>query len=861
MLSALLCLALSAPIAALTPSTEGTARPYDAVHYRIDVRLKGEGLFENKLTLTLKPSRALSAIELDAYGLQVSGAQVNGQKAEFSTREDKGLRSGVLTLKTPKPLPAGKEVNVEVRYSVQAGVANEGIFFTAPAVEGGLPSYFTQFQTNFAQRFFPCNDRPGDKASTEIFAVVDSRYQVLSNGTKVKDEVYSEGGENLRRVHWTEEKPHPTYAVALAIGEFEAVEVQAPVPASLYVAKGQADRTFIAADITASALKFQSTYLGVKYPWAKYDQVAVPHFIWGGMENTSLVMMRENGLVLDHKNYIFGRGRITSLVSHELAHQWFGDDVTCKTWNDTWLNEGFATFLEDETQAAYYENDSIDVARSFEVLHRYFDIEDGPRSHPLVGKTGPTAESAFDAISYEKGAYVLRMLELWLGKAEFKKGLKAYLEKYAYANASSEDFFAAVAQATHKEKELRPFKDSWLHQQGYPVITPELHWSGSTLTVTIRQRPNLAGEKGAFVFKLPIVLHRDNAPAFHQQQTVTVDKPEVTVKFELPAMPQWVNWNRNGTVLARINTASIGEQEWLLAARSDPDPVWRMMSQVTLFGELGNPQATEQASPSPAAMDAVLEVLAADPSPYVREALLTRISEAKWKKMPAELGPVLLALARRPDKLSDDAYGMVRVRRAAMEALGKTDLPEGRQFLLRELVLPQQDLNYLGALATGVGKLGSAEAIATLGQALNTHRPRGHAYFEAVARALGSVENVEVLPRLAVVFAEAAGNSELERELLRTLQHNATLKQSPELTSFIESQAVGNPSLSDNIKLRLITLLDQTQTPETQAALKRISQKAESEAVKASALKVLEHNFPPPTVTPVKGKALGKKKP
>ncbi len=751
---------------------------------------------------------------------------------------------GLLRVKPAAPLAAGKEATVEIVYSGKAGTTHEGLFTVTDNDDPSAPPFFfTHFEPNYAQRFFPAHDVPHDKATTELVAVVDPRYQVLSNGTKVLDETFSEGDKPLRRVHWRQEKPHPIYAVALAVGVFDTVPVLSDVPAAIHVPKGKASRAVIAANATQGALTFFETYLGVKYPWAKHDQVAVPRFFWGGMENTSLVLNRENGLVLEHPNHIAGQSRIVGLVAHEMAHQWFGNLVTCRTWSDLWLNEGFATFLGALAEDHYFDNDYVEVDRAADTFVSYFRTEDGPRSRPLVGGAVGT-EDGFDNVAYVKGAHVLRMLELWVGQDAFRKGLKAYLEKHAHGSARSEDFFAAMGAATGQSKALAGFQSAWLRKRGYPVLTPEWKWSGGKLTLTVRQRPNHKTERGPFVFKLPVVVHRDTEPKYAREVLLTVDRETVSTTVELPGAPEWINWNKDGVALARVEPKAISEQQWIQAARRDPDPVWRLLANLTLLGELVNPDAKELVTPSDAAMGALLDTLALDPSPYVRAAVLHRLGDTQWKRLPSSLGPVVLALARRPTDLPEDAFGRVRVRSAAMAALGKIDSPEGHQYLLAELAKKDVDLNFLPALATGTARIGSNAAVATLGMAINQQKSRGYVFHKAAAGALGAVENPEVIGRIRDLLDSAAGNNELANLVIYRLWDNHTVKSSPAGIDWVRGFVLDNRDFGDDMKSRVLKLLDEVKTPEAQTALLAVAEKAESARLRASAKHVLERNFP-----------------
>ncbi len=847
MLTSALVLALLAQ----KPAAEAP-RPYDVQHYRIEMRLLPEDVFDNEVQVTLVPSRALSALELDSYGLDVTAVTKDGAEVPFTVKDDPTARTGLLTLRPKPAVPAKKPVTFTIRYKGKVASAHQGFFKS----EGG---YFTHFQPNYARRFFPSNDRPDDKATTELFAVVDAKYQVLSNGRKVKDEAFSDKGDNLRRVHWKQETPHSPYLVAVAVGTFEEVKVTASAPASVWVAPGAADRARWAEQATEHALAFQQKFTGVKYPWARYDQVAVPKFFWGGMENTSLVMMRENGLVLEEKHYIHGRTRISSLVAHELAHQWFGDLVTCKDWSDLWLNEGFATFMTWKTEDAFYETDMVEVSRLVRLVDSYFREEAGPRSRPLVDRSGG---EGYSATAYTKGASVLRMLEHWVGEPAFKKGVTAYLNAYAHKNATSEQFFDAFMKATGTQKELRAFKESWLYRRGYPVVTPDWEWDGEALKVTLEQTPVHAGEKGHFTFKLPVVFHRQGVGSYAEERVIVMDKPVVTARFELPAPPEWVNWNKDGTALAVVSSPAVSEELWTRAIRHDPDPTWRTQAAFVLLGALGDRDAPEQKIPSDAAMDALSHLLQKDPSPYVRHAVLARLAASKWRRLPEPLAPIVLDLAKRPTGLAEDALGIVRVRRAALGALGKFDHKPGRAYLVEQIRSAELNLNFLPAVGHGLANLGDSVALAELNAAITRARGKGYPYYKEMARMLGAVTSPEVVSDLEALVKANPGNAELLTEVMWMLADNHAVLHSAPFAGFVQRFVVENDAFGDDVKGRMVRTLDDVKTPAAQKALAAIAEGAGASGLRQSAQRVLARNFPPPPPEP-KGKAVpasGKKK-
>lgn len=853
-----LCVLAAAPApAGLQPKT----RPYDALHYKLEVRQGEGGVFTNTLTATLKASKALPEIELDAYDLKISSAKVDGEPAEFKETASPESKTGVVKVKPKKPVAAGKETIVELAYQVTAGTANQGLFTsTEPDVPNALPGYFTHLEPNYAQRFMPVNDTPADKATSEILAVVDGRYTVVSNGKKEKDEAFTEEGKNLRRVHWKQEQPHSPYLIALAIGQFEALPVNEDIPSTFWIPPGTKDRAFVAADVLKGLYNFQVGFTGTKYPFAKLDVVAVPRFYWGGMENTSLIFERTSLLLVDHKNDQTARSTIVSLLAHETAHQYFGDWVTCAWWDEVWLNEGFATYLGSAATDDYNDSDEVEVGRARGLVQGYFPEEDGPHSHALVVK-GIPGEEAFDRTTYVKGANVLRMLELWIGKAEMKKVMKAYLEKNAGKAVTSNDFFKAVYEVTKKEKELKGFKDSWLNTRGYPVISTSYSFEGGKLNVTIRQQNNHAGQKGTFVFKLPIVIHREQEPKYTKEEVITVDKPEVKVTIEVPAAPQWINWNKDLGALAKLNPTSISEDMWVDGARNDPDPVWRTLAAWHLLGELGNPQLKAETLPTDTAMGAIMDVLNKDASPYVREAVLQRLAATRFRKLPSVFNAPLLALAKRPEGLNEDPAGYIRVRRAAIEALGRADAPDAHKWILEELAKRELDINYLSAYAAAAARIGTPASLGQLRASLLTQKGRGAGYYRRTAEAISLSNSVEALPLVRDVLKGNAGNMELARSATHGFRLNRDLRETQEFANLVRDVALDDKTFSEDFRGEFLGYLDDVKYESAKVALTEIVEKSTSEKIKGGATRTLAANFPAPPPAKVDPKKAPKKKP
>ncbi|MFO0599335.1 MAG: M1 family aminopeptidase [Myxococcaceae bacterium] len=832
---------LTAPASGLQPKN----RPYDAQHYKLEVRQGEGGTFNNVLTATLKPSKALTEIELDAYDLKITQAKVDGEVAEFKQAAQPEMKTGTVTLKVKKPLAPGKDAQVEITYSVTAATENEGLFTSSEpdAPANALPGYFTHFEPYYAQRFFPVNDTPADKATSEIIAIVDGKYTVVSNGTKTKDETFAENGKNLRRVEWKQEQPHSPYLIALAIAPLEPVLVTDDIPSTIWVPPGTKDRAFVAVDVLKQLFNYQVGLVGTKYPWSKLDVVAVPRFFWSGMENTSVIFERTTRLLVDHKNDQLARTVIVGLLSHEMAHQYFGNFVTCAWWNEVWLNEGMATWMGDLAWDDYNNNDEAEIRHAMRLIDGYFVEEEGPHSHPLVVKNFP-AEQAFDSTSYTKGARVMAMLDQWIGRAEMKKALKLYLEKNAGKPVTSDDFFKAVFESTKKEKELKPFKEAWLTRKGYPVLTVDTTFGNGKLTVTVKQQPNAAGEKGAFVFKLPIGIHRKNEPKFDQDAEILVDKPEVKVVLDVQAAPEWINWNRGFGALARINPSSINEERLVDAARYDPDSVWRLASTLQLLGEMGSKAPKSETKPTDMAMGAILDVLTKDPSPYVREAVLERLANTRFKKLPSEFSAPLLALAKRPENIEDDPAGYIRVKNAAMQALGRTDNADGHKWILDELGKRDIDINYLAAYAKAAARIGTPAAVGQFRAALVTQKGRGMPYYRRTAEAVGSGMNLEFVQVIKDVMKANPMNNEFCRAVTDDLPGNHELRETEEFAKAVRDLVLDEKTFTTACRADFLFLLDDVKYDFAKGPLTEIAEKSTSDEIKSIAKRTLDANFP-----------------
>ncbi len=318
----------------------------------------------------------------------------------------------------------------------------------------------------------------------------------LSNGAEIGRE---DTGDGRVRVRFADTMVMSTYLVAFVVGPLEAtdpVDVDG-VPLRVVHPLGKADLAGFALDIGASALRYFADYYGIGYPGGKVDLVAIPDFAFGAMENLGCITFRETALLVDPARATQPElERVADVVAHELAHMWFGDLVTMKWWNGIWLNEAFATFME--TLAVDHFRPDWDRWTTFALSRSAaYDTDSLAATRPIEFEvvSPADAEGMFDVLTYEKGASVVRMLEQYLGEADFRTGIRAYLAQHAYGNTETTDLWDALEAATGQP--VRRIADTWIFQGGHPAVGVDLAAEGTVLRLTQEQFRYLGGDAGA----------------------------------------------------------------------------------------------------------------------------------------------------------------------------------------------------------------------------------------------------------------------------------------------------------------------------------------------------------------------------
>jgi aminopeptidase N len=370
------------------------------------------------------------------------------------------------TFSFPKELPAGR-ITLTVQYT---GILNDKLrgFYLSKTKTRNYA--VTQFEPTDARRAYPSFDEPALKATYDITLVVDTNDTAISNTNLISDKPGPTAGKHT--VHFATTPKMSTYLVAFLVGDFKCSEGKSDgVPIRACATPDKVELTKFAVESAKYVLHYYDTYFGIKYPMPKLDMVALPDFEAGAMENFGCITYRETDLLIDSKTgSVPAKKRVAEVVAHEMAHQWFGDMVTMQWWDNIWLNEGFATWMEMKPITQWHPewNFPQDVAQD---LDNTLNLDAQKTTHTIRATADTPAQinEMFDGISYGKGGAVLGMVENYLGEEIFRQGVHNYLQAHMYANATAEDFWNAQTSTSHLP--VDKIMSSFITKPGVPLLT------------------------------------------------------------------------------------------------------------------------------------------------------------------------------------------------------------------------------------------------------------------------------------------------------------------------------------------------------------------------------------------------------
>jgi aminopeptidase N len=370
------------------------------------------------------------------------------------------------TFTVPSQLPAGK-ATIAIAYT---GILNDKLrgFYLSKTAKRNYA--VTQFESTDARRAFPSFDEPAFKATYDVSLVIDSGDTGISNGPIISDTPGPGAGKHTLKFLTTPKMS--TYLVAFLVGDFKCTEGESDgVKIRGCATPDKVALTPYSVEVAKYVLHYYDNYFGIPYPLKKLDLIALPDFEAGAMENFGAITFRETAMLSDPKTASIGSQQNVAIdIAHEMAHQWFGDLVTMQWWDNIWLNEGFATWMENKPVAAMYPEWHIDqLVAAGEQSTLGIDAQPTTRAIRAKADTREEIEQMFDGISYGKASDVLLAVENYLGPETFRKGVHAYLSAHEYSNATAEDFWGAQTETSHKP--VDKIMESLVAQPGEPLLT------------------------------------------------------------------------------------------------------------------------------------------------------------------------------------------------------------------------------------------------------------------------------------------------------------------------------------------------------------------------------------------------------
>jgi alanyl aminopeptidase len=660
------------PPAAAAPSPPSLRLPRTAmpVRYRATLTVvPSEDTLKGAIDIDLTLTEPSSLIWLNGTELTVSGAtlEVGGKKLPARTVPGGADFIG-FALDAPAPAgPARLHVDYQGRIS---GKDDRGVF---KEQEGDGLYVFTQFENIDARRAFPCFDEPSYKVPWQLTLQIKEGDVAISN-TPVASEAPSGGG--MKSIQFVETKPLPAYLVAFAVGPFELVDAgkagKKSTPIRIVVPRGQKAEAAYAAASTGPLLGLLEEFFGIAYPYEKLDVVAVPRLVsFGAMENAGLITYVKSGMLAKpEEDTIAFKRSYAETMTHEIAHQWFGDLVTMAWWDDIWLNEAFATWMQGKILTRWKPSWSYEASRagSYSFAMGQDSLVSARRIRQRI-ETKDDIQNAFDGITYQKGSAVIDMFESFVGPSLFRKGVQRYLNEHAYGNATSSDFLAAVSAEAGRD--VGAAFSTFLDQPGVPLIRADLKCDkGSKPRIELAQERYLPiGSKGAAGSKwqVPVCVRYPTGNQTSEQTCLLLSEPTASLELDKAAScPAWVMPNAAGAGYYRVAYTSEALDRLLKGGGKQLGLVERIRVLNDLAALMQNGKL-----PAESALSRLPE-LAKDPSPHMLRSASALVFAVRDAYIPAGLRPnfarfVEKALGARAREIGwkakpaeDDQIGLLR---------------------------------------------------------------------------------------------------------------------------------------------------------------------------------------------------------
>jgi aminopeptidase N len=690
----------------LPPVNYIRSRAIDVKHIAIDLKFDWdkEQAFGTS-TITVTTFKNTAKINLDAAYMTINSVKLSNGTVLKYTYAGKDSDNN-LEIMLDREYKRGEDLTVKVDYKTNyvntadaetsIGGFGRGLRFIKPNADQPNKPYqiWSQGQTEFNRYWFPSYDNPNDFRTTELKATVEKKYSVISNGKQTADTPNSDG---THTVSWKMDQPYSNYLTSIVVGEYTNVEQVADgIPVYNFGYKNKTKEVAETVKRLPDMINFFSKMTGVKYMYPKYSQTFVEDF-GGGMENISATTQIAE-LIKDSREILDEDG--DSLQAHELAHQWFGDYVTCRDWGQIWLNESFATYFDDlyQEHSKGHNEFLYNNLRSNQNVY-YQDWKQGNR-RPIITKYYANKDAMFDNYAYPRGAAVLHMLRKHLGDENWWKAINHYLVSNAHQPVSTEDLRIAIEESTGESMDW--FFDQWLYKMGHPVFVVTQSYENGKLTLNVKQTQKI-DENNEFpqteMFQMFVDVAIDNKV----QRVFIKPQAENVFTFDAATKPKLVNFDYEGTIIKELTFE-----------KSTDDLIYQLANDKDI---LGRRRALEELSVKPAdnkydpkSVAAVLNTIEKDANWRMRRAAISILTKIKTSKSanPDDESSIVLddVTVQVLLKAAKDEKSLVRTD--AVELLGKTK--DAKFESLFNTALNDQSYSVIEAAAIGLANAKSAKA-------------------------------------------------------------------------------------------------------------------------------------------------------
>jgi aminopeptidase N len=722
------------------PQTPNPSRPlpppqyipdhnFDTRHIALDLRFDWD--LERVIgieTMTFKPLiRDLGNIELDAANMTITSVKLAEAPLKYETDVPKEkIRIALGRLYQPSD-----ELTLVIEYitnsaqSARVRAAGGGLRFIKPTVEDPkrTKQIWSQGESEYNHFWFPVYDHPNDFFTSELTATVEKPLSVISNGALIDTRDNTDG---TRTFHWKIEQPHASYLTSIVVGEYiPIIGDYEGIPIVTNVYPSEIEEGKITTARLSEMVKFFSEKTGLKYPYAKYAQTTVRDFS-GAMENISAttqsdVMIHDARTELDQNT--------DGVQSHELAHQWFGDYLTCRYWSDLWLNESFAVYFQAMWDEHKLGGDDFLYSDIKANQDAYFTAWKLGNRHPIVTRNYSNPDAMFDTYAYPRGGAVLHMLRKTLGEDNWWRAINYYLHKYANQPVETGQFRIAIEESTGQSMDW--FFDEWLYRMGHPVfrVTQSYEPSAKTLKLSVEQVQTIDAASQfpqVALFQTPVEVEIQTASATRLERVQIMPKKEQGFTFAVDSKPLLVNFDYHGTLIKEVQFDKTTEDLVYQLTRDD-DVLGRIWALSELAGRVnsGKIAEVEKRQIAAALSNTVTRdkfwgvrfetatALASVKDPAARNALIAAARDSNARVRAQAI--TSLALSKDPalasfyqQFLSDPSYGVIK---AAALAIGETRVPGAFESLIKLLDAPSWRDNIRASALLGLAALRDKRAL------------------------------------------------------------------------------------------------------------------------------------------------------